>query len=35
MDAVVFGIVVPAAVFVFSFYMAHLLYKRFSKKQDE
>jgi hypothetical protein len=28
---IVFGIVVPAAVFAFSFYLTHLLYKHFNK----
>ncbi len=31
----IFGILVPAAVFVFSFWMTDLLYKHFSKKSDE
>jgi len=31
----VFGILVPAAVFAFSFWMTDLLYKHFSKKSDE
>jgi len=29
---IVFGILVPAAVFAFSFWMTDLLYKHFSKK---
>ena len=31
----VFGILVPAAVFAFSFWMTDLLYKHFSKKNGE
>lgn len=31
MSAVVFGIVVPAVVFVFSLYVTHLLYRHFTK----
>ncbi len=29
---IVFGILVPAAVFAFSFWMTELLYRHFSKK---
>lgn len=32
---VVFGIIVPAAVFVFSFWMTDLLYRHFAGKRDE
>ena len=32
---IVFGILVPAAVFGFSFWMTHLLYRHFSKKSGE
>lgn len=32
---VIFGILVPAAVFAFSFWMTHLLYRHFSRKMDE
>jgi uncharacterized PurR-regulated membrane protein YhhQ (DUF165 family) len=31
---VIFGILVPAAVFAFSFWMTDLLYRHFSKKGD-
>jgi hypothetical protein len=31
----VFGILVPAAVFAFSYWMTDLLYRHFSKKSDE
>jgi hypothetical protein len=31
----VFGILVPAAVFAFSFWMTDLLYRHFSKKSGE
>lgn len=32
MTDIIFGIVVPAVVFIFSFTMTYLLYKHFSKK---
>jgi hypothetical protein len=31
MSAVVFGVIVPGVVFVFSLYITHLLYKHFTK----
>lgn len=30
-----FGIVIPAAVFVFAYCMTHILYKHFSGDRDE
>lgn len=32
---IIFGILVPAAVFAFSFWMTDLLYRHFSKKGEE
>ncbi len=32
MSKILFGIVIPAAVFIFSFTMTYLLYRHFSKK---
>ncbi len=32
MSKILFGIVIPAAVFIFSFIMTYLLYRHFSKK---
>jgi len=34
-QTIVFGILVPAAVFVFSYWMTDLLYKHFAREQDE
>ncbi len=35
MSTIVFGIIVPGAVFVLAFVMTELLYRHFSKKQDK
>ncbi len=35
MSNLVVGIAVPAAVFIFSFWMTDLLYRHFSGKRDE
>ena len=34
MSKILFGIVVPAAVFIFSFAMTYLLYRHFSKQKE-
>jgi hypothetical protein len=34
MTDLLFGIIVPALVFIFSFAMTYLLYRHFSKKGD-
>lgn len=35
MSDIIFGIVIPAIVFVFSFAMTWLLYRHFAKKQKD
>ena len=35
MGNIIFGIVIPALVFAFSFFMTELLFRHFSKKGDE
>jgi hypothetical protein len=32
---ILFGVIVPGAVLIFSFYMAHLLYRHFSREKDK
>jgi hypothetical protein len=34
MSKIIFGIVVPAVVFVFSFLVTYLLYRHFARKSD-
>ncbi len=34
MNKILFGIVIPAAVFIFSFVMTYLLYRHFSKQKE-
>jgi uncharacterized membrane protein len=34
MSKILFGIVIPAAVFAFSFFMTYLMYRHFSKKSE-
>lgn len=34
MSKIVFGIIIPAVVFVFSFLVTYLLYRHFAKKGD-
>jgi hypothetical protein len=34
MSKIIFGIVVPAMVFAFSFLVTYLLYRHFAKKND-
>ena len=31
----IFGYIIPAAIFLFSFFVAYRLYKRFSKQMEE
>ncbi len=35
MTKILFGVVIPALVFIFSYVMTHLLYRHFAKQADE
>lgn len=34
-SSILFGIVIPGAVFAFAYYLTHLLYKHFAGRKDE